>query len=105
MSIRLVNDAGEVYWFSSGSWRRVLAFASRHGWPACSGWRGHAVERLDLRERTRRGHVVLAAAARHGHARRSLREEWANGRVAMAPEAMPPAGPEHPAAADADVWA
>lgn len=34
MSIRLVNDAGGVYWFTSGNWRRVLAFASRHGWPA-----------------------------------------------------------------------
>jgi hypothetical protein len=33
MSIRLVNDAGEVYWFTSGNWRRVLAFASRHRWP------------------------------------------------------------------------
>jgi hypothetical protein len=32
MSIRLVNDAGEVFWFTSGNWRRVLAFASRHGW-------------------------------------------------------------------------
>ena len=33
MSIRLVNDAGQVYWFTSGNWRRVLSFASRHGWP------------------------------------------------------------------------
>jgi hypothetical protein len=33
MSIRLVNDAGEVYWFTSGNWRRVLAFAAHHGWP------------------------------------------------------------------------
>ncbi|HQY88044.1 MAG TPA: hypothetical protein PK402_05255 [Tepidisphaeraceae bacterium] len=32
MSIRLVNDAGDVYWFTGGNWRRVLAFASRHGW-------------------------------------------------------------------------
>jgi hypothetical protein len=32
MSIRLVNDAGQVYWFTSGNWRRVLAFAARHGW-------------------------------------------------------------------------
>lgn len=32
MSIRLVNDAGEVYWFTCANWLRVLAFASRHGW-------------------------------------------------------------------------
>ncbi len=32
MLIRLVNDVGQVYWFTSGNWRRVLAFASRHGW-------------------------------------------------------------------------
>jgi hypothetical protein len=33
MSIRLVNDAGQVYWFTSGNWRAMLAFASRYGWP------------------------------------------------------------------------
>jgi hypothetical protein len=33
MSIRLVNDAGQFYWFTSVNWRLVLAFASRHGWP------------------------------------------------------------------------
>ncbi len=32
MSIRLVDDSGEVFWFTGSNWRRVLAFASRHGW-------------------------------------------------------------------------
>jgi hypothetical protein len=32
MSIRVVNDAGEVFWFTSGNWRLLLAFASRHDW-------------------------------------------------------------------------
>jgi hypothetical protein len=32
MSIRLVNNAGEIFWFTSGNWQRLLAFASRNGW-------------------------------------------------------------------------
>lgn len=33
MSIRVANDAGEEFWFSIVNWRRMLAFASLHGWP------------------------------------------------------------------------
>lgn len=33
MSIRLVNESGEVFWFTSINWGRLIAFAARYGWP------------------------------------------------------------------------
>jgi hypothetical protein len=33
MSIRLVNEGGKVFWFTSGNWLSVIEFAARHGWP------------------------------------------------------------------------
>jgi len=33
MPIRIVNDAGEFYWFTGGNWGRMLRFAAHYGWP------------------------------------------------------------------------
>ncbi|MDB5318493.1 MAG: hypothetical protein JWN40_124 [Phycisphaerales bacterium] len=33
MAIRLVNESGNVFWFTSGDWLRLIEFAARHGWP------------------------------------------------------------------------
>jgi hypothetical protein len=32
MSIRLVSDNGEIFWFTGSNWKRLLRFAGQHGW-------------------------------------------------------------------------